>query len=88
MIRFSLNETSRVRDVTMTLIDDVIENNNTAQQAVSQVLGGLYSLVSVNDEVSLLIILFYGSGLTLSSSVSKLALFQLPFFRRCFFCES
>jgi len=37
-IQFSLNETARVRDVTMTLLDDVIANNLTIYQAVSQVI--------------------------------------------------
>ena len=36
-IQFSLNETSRVRDVTMTLVDDVIANNETVHRIISQV---------------------------------------------------
>jgi len=36
-IKYSLNETSRVHDVTMTLIDDVIANNNTLHQGLWQV---------------------------------------------------
>jgi len=36
-IRYSLNETSREHDVTMTLIDDVIANNVTIHQLLGQV---------------------------------------------------
>jgi len=36
-IQFSLNETSRVHDVTTTLIDDVIANNDIIHRIISQV---------------------------------------------------
>jgi len=36
-IKYSLNETSRVHDVTMTAIDDVIANNVTVHQVLGQV---------------------------------------------------
>jgi len=45
-IQYSLNETSRVHDVTMTLIDDVIANNNSLHRAISQV----WSTLRVNTE--------------------------------------
>jgi len=47
-IQFSLNETSRVHDVTVTLIDDVITNNNTVHRIISQVSGRLYVTVVNN----------------------------------------
>ena len=36
-IQFSLSETSRVHDVTMTFVDDVIASNNTIHRIISQV---------------------------------------------------
>jgi len=47
-IKYSLNETSRVHDVTTTLIDDVITNNNTLHQGLWQV----FTYLQFHTEVS------------------------------------